>query len=317
MMLTELDPTGGLDVTAIDTSGAGPMVGSVTGMGVYSGLTVETTLDPAVQPFLHDHQIDGTAVLPGVMGAESFAEVAGLAAPDLHVAGVERMDFLAPVKFYRGQPRTLTIRAVVRKDGADLVADCVLAASRVLKGDPAPQWTTHFTGSVRLIAQAPERETDDAPTHEAAEFVGHGDIYRVYFHGPAYQVLDEAWPYDGGAIGRFAAGLPANHVPSENPTRTEPRLVELCFQTAGAWEIGHTGMMALPSHADLIRTLRRPKGDGQLFAIVHPAEDGSFNCRVVDAAGDVLVRLDGYRTMPLPGALADDLQRPIRAAMGG
>ena len=45
MMLRELDPTGGLDIAAVRT-GAGPMAGSVTCMGVYSGLTVETTLGP-------------------------------------------------------------------------------------------------------------------------------------------------------------------------------------------------------------------------------------------------------------------------------
>ena len=52
-------------------------------MGVYSGLTVETTLDPAEQPFLYDHQIESFTVLPGVMGVEAFAAVARLAAPDL------------------------------------------------------------------------------------------------------------------------------------------------------------------------------------------------------------------------------------------
>jgi hypothetical protein len=313
----ELDPAGGLDVAAVSTSGAGPMAGSATGMGVYSGLTVETTLDPAVQPFLHDHRIDSIPVLPGVMGAEAFAAIALLAAGDLHVGAIERMEFLTPVKFYRDEPRTLTVRAVVRKDGADLVADCVLAGSRVLKGDAAPQWATHFTGSVRLTAQPPRPETDDSPVKEAAVSAGHADIYRVYFHGPAYQVLDAAWRYDGGAVGRLAGHLPAGHKPAEDPTATEPRLVELCFQTAGLWEIGQTGRLALPAHADLIRTLRRPAAGGPLFAVVHPASDGSFDCRVVDSAGGVLVRIDGYRTVPLPDAISGGLQAPIRAALRG
>ena len=38
--------------------------------------TFETTLDPTTEPFLHDHQIEGTPVLPGVMGIEAFAEAA-------------------------------------------------------------------------------------------------------------------------------------------------------------------------------------------------------------------------------------------------
>ena len=107
VLIAELDATGGLDPAAIDTSAGGPMVGTVTGMGVFSGLTAETTLDPAAQPFLHDHRIDSAAVLPGVMGIEAFAALASLAAPDLRVAGVEQVDFLAPVKFYRDEPRTL------------------------------------------------------------------------------------------------------------------------------------------------------------------------------------------------------------------
>jgi hypothetical protein len=47
---------------------------------------------------------------------------------------------------------------------------------------------------------------------------------------------------------------------------------------------------------------------------VHPASDGGFNCRVVDSSGDVLVRMDGYRTVPA-GPLPDDMVAPLRAAM--
>ena len=87
------------------------MVGRSTRHGRLAGLTVETTLDPTAQPFLNDHRIDGTAVLPGVMGIEAFAEVARLLVPGWHVVRIEDVDFLAPVKFYRDEPRTLTIRA--------------------------------------------------------------------------------------------------------------------------------------------------------------------------------------------------------------
>ncbi|HUK70896.1 MAG TPA: SDR family NAD(P)-dependent oxidoreductase, partial [Streptosporangiaceae bacterium] len=316
MMMAELDPTGGLDTAAIDTSSAGPMIGQITGMGVYSGLTAETTLDPAVQPFLNDHRIDGTPVLPGVMGIESFAAIAQLAAPDLHVAGVEQMEFLAPVKFYRDEPRTLTLHAIVRRDGADLVADCTLSASRTLKGDETPRWTTHFTGSVRLAAEPPAHERDDTPTKRPDVAVAHDDIYRVYFHDAAYQVMDEGWQYDGGSVSRFSPQLPPGHIPETDPTATEPRLTELCFQTAGLWEIGETGQIGLPAHADQIVMVARPKPEAPLFAVAHPTGEGRFDCRVVDSNGDVLVKLDGYRTVPMPGTLPDDQLGPIRAAMG-
>jgi hypothetical protein len=45
-----------------------------------------------LQPFLHDHQIEGTPVLPGVMGLEAFAEAAQCLVPGWHVAGTRRRE---------------------------------------------------------------------------------------------------------------------------------------------------------------------------------------------------------------------------------
>ena len=39
------------------------------------------------------------------MGVETFAEVAKLVFPDRAVAAIEDVDFLAPFKFYRDEPR--------------------------------------------------------------------------------------------------------------------------------------------------------------------------------------------------------------------
>jgi Polyketide synthase dehydratase len=317
VLTEELDVAGGLDPGAIDTAGAGPMVGAITGMGVYSGLTAETVLDPTAQPFLNDHRIDSVPVLPGVMGIEAFAALAGLAAPDLQVADVEQVDFLAPVKFYRAEPRTIRLTAVIRPDGGDLVADCALTASRKLKGDQAPRTTTHFTGRVRLAAGAPRPERDEAPCADAATAATHGDIYRVFFHGPAYQVIDEAWHSGRTAVARLARSLPAGHMPETDHTATEPRLAEACFQTAGLWEVGQDGHLALPAHADLVSVLHRPSPDVPLFAMARPAGNGTFDCRVVDGDGDVVVRIDGYRTIGLDSPLPADLQQPIHDAMSG
>ena len=78
------------------------------------------------------------------------------------------------------------------------------------------------------------------------------EIYRLYFHGPAYQVIERAW-WDGHQIvGLMAQNLPSNNNPSEPPTLLDPRLIELCFQTAGIWEMGIHGRMGLPLHIDRV-----------------------------------------------------------------
>jgi NAD(P)-dependent dehydrogenase (short-subunit alcohol dehydrogenase family) len=315
VMAEERAERGGIDPARVDTTTTGPMVGRVTAMGVHGGLVVETTLDPAEQPFLGDHQIEGTPVLPGVMGIEAFAEVAGLPLPGWHAVELEDVEFLAPCKFYRGEPRTLSITATYRQDGDRLVADCRLVGSRRLANQPEPQVTTHFSGRVRL-ARAPLADEATAP---APSPNGRGTtadaIYEVYFHGPAFRVLERAWRGEQGPVGLLATGLPADHVPAERPEVAAPRLIELFFQTAGIWEIGRQRRFGLPHHVDQIvlhSALDAP--EGRVAALVEPGDTG-FDGRIVDEAGSVLVEVRGYRTVELPGGVDPERRAPLAAAM--
>jgi len=305
----EFDETGGLD--PVEAHAAGPMTGTVESAGIHSGLVVRVTLDPKAQPFLDHHRIDGTAVLPGVMGIEAFAEAAALMAPGRHVASVEDVDFLAPVKFYRDEPRTLTLRATVHRDGDDLLASCALEAERALPGSAEPQRTVHFTGSVRLTTEPPHVERED-PVQEGEPAVQAGDVYRLYFHGPAYQVVSAAWHRDGGAAASFARDLPAATEPADAPVLVPPRLVELCFQTAGLWESATYGRLALPRHIDRIRMLQ-PGLPGPMYATmrVEAGDEPVFDCAALDAKGEVILRVEGYRTIPLPDKLPAELRNSL------
>ncbi|MBK9102448.1 MAG: SDR family NAD(P)-dependent oxidoreductase [Austwickia sp.] len=114
MMAAEYHETGGVNPEAVIAGRAtGPMIGDVI-VSMHNGIQSTVTLDPKEQPFLYDHRIDGTPVLPGVMGMESFTEIAQIAAPEgYRVGAVENMQFMAPVKFFRDEPRTLIISGVV------------------------------------------------------------------------------------------------------------------------------------------------------------------------------------------------------------
>ena len=130
-------------------------------------------------------------------------------------------------------------------------------------------------------------------------------IYRVYFHGPAYRVLERAW-WDGSRmIGELAANLPDNNQPSNQPTLMAPRLIELCFQTAGLWEMGVHNRMGLPLHVEQVCWSRSPQlAEGPLYAIVTPDEQQeSFNAEVVDTAGNRYLQVSGYRTVALPNSV--------------
>jgi hypothetical protein len=323
ILTEEYDPQGGLD-----TSSGGPldaalrqrgiMTGEVLGMGLYSGLTVETKLDPSKQPFLYDHQISMTPVLPGVMGIEAMAEVAKLLFPDRHVGWVEDVNFLAPFKFYRGQPRTITVSAVFCSEGDDVVADCRLLGSRTLHGQTEPEVTTHFTGRVRLVSSLGQAEKESRSFQpDSAVRVGAANVYRVFFHGPAYQVIDSAWRIGERVVGLFAGSLPANHTPPELPAVVSPRLIELCFQTGSLTGLAFQSRLGLPHALSEIRFISAPEisPNAIFYSIVEPRSDGAYDAKVVDGQGEVYLILRGYRTMDLPDPIEAELIEPIQRAL--
>jgi hypothetical protein len=333
VLLNEFDPTGGLEVNRAEVSAekrspaqgpagcgvmCGVMIGKIASAGLFSPLTIETMLDPAIQPFLHDHQIDGTPVLPGVMGIEAFAEAALCLLPGWHVEAIEDVNFLAPFKFYRNEPRPVTVEAVIHPHGDGLIADCRLLGRRPLPNQSEPQVTTHFTARARLVKHAPALVTVPALGPPDGHIIEAADIYRLYFHGPAYQVIERAW-WDGRRIvGLMAKGLRNNHHPSGLPALMAPRLIELCFQTAGVWEMGVEGRMGLPQHIDRVSLLvcDPEEAEGQLYAVVTPNPfEGSFDAEVVDAKGTRYLQLSGYRTVTVPGAVDAGRLEALRAAM--
>jgi len=278
---------------------------------------METTLDPTAQPFLYDHRIDGTPVLPGVMGIEAFAEAAVCMHPGWHIEAIEEVNFLAPFKFYKDESRTITIEALIRPQGDKLVADCRLIGRRNLPNLEKPQETIHFTARVRVSKQPTRAVSSTAPRLSAEAIVKAAHIYRIYFHGPAYQVLDRAW-WDGARmIGEMATGLPGNHKPSDLPTLMAPRLIELCFQTAGIWEMGTSSRMGLPQHLQEVQWLRSPQlAEGRLYAAVTPhPEQGTFDAEVVDSAGNCYVRVVGYRTVALADGLSQESLKTMRSVV--
>jgi hypothetical protein len=239
------------------------------------------------------------------MGTEAFAQAAALLAPGYRVAAVQNERFERPFKFYRQEPQTLRLGATIHPlpDG-DLLAHTTLRslAPRPKPGLPAEE-RVHFVAQVRLSrapAEAPAATPSLAP---GGERLSREALYRVYFHGPAYQVLEEAYVEADRAVGFLAANLPPDTEPADATARVAPRLIELCFQTAGAWEIKTKGRLALPLSFGAVKVYPRPEPDpgARLSAVVEARNQGqAFYAQVVDEQGHVYVQLEDYRTVPLP-----------------
>ena len=208
----------------------------------------------------------------------------------------------------------MTISALLHPDGNDLLAECRLSAERVLPGADQPQRIVHFTGSVRLTADPPVLDGGDAVSGDTTPTLTPEQVYRLYFHGPAYQVVGSAWKQGDGAAARFAAELPPQ---VDAPLLVGPRLAELCFQIVGLFEAGTEGHLALPLHVGAVRVNGQPEERAGLVATAHRDGQGGFTCTVHDADGTLVLRLDGYRTVALPDPPLADVIAPIRAVIGG
>jgi hypothetical protein len=294
-------------------AGAGPMVGHV-GVADDDEFVVLADLDPAVQPFLDDHRIEGTPVLPGVMGIEAFAEAAHVLAPGWEVTSIEDVEFLAPFKWYRDEPRRVEVHVRAVPDGDNLVATCRLDGRRALPGQPE-QVTSHFTGRVVLSPTEGDLGTMTPPGPPDRRAVAPNAIYDVYFHGPAYQVLAGVWRHGDATVGELATELPANHAADAGSLVTAPRLIELCFQTAGVAELAAAGSLGLPRRIRRLQVAPAATEAKARWAVVTTGEAGGVDAVVIDGEGHVLVRLAGYETVALPGAATAELLAPLEAAL--
>ncbi|KAA3624391.1 MAG: SDR family NAD(P)-dependent oxidoreductase, partial [Bacteroidetes bacterium] len=324
MMMHEFDENGGLDVTEGSAVGQlvqkanGVMIQEVESMGLYTGLVTKATFDPKKQGFLFDHEINGTPVLPGVMGVEAMTEAARLLFPDMHVKAVEEVDFLAPFKFYRSEPRDVFVKVFFNVDGKDVIADCELYGERKLLGQEEAEVKTHFKARIRLsndpvTSPKPEKRKLAATAKQAKAEAE--QIYKLYFHGPAYQVIEQSWKEKGELVGLYAKDLPANHDPESLDTYAMPRLIELCFQVAGLWEMGAKSTMGLPARIDRLQVYKYPSNSRtRLYAVVEE-ENGTYNAKIVDKKGEVYLAVSGYATVELGAVTDEKLLEPIQKVM--
>jgi hypothetical protein len=221
--------------------------------------------------------------------------------------------FEAPLKFYRQQPRRATWRALVTSEGSGLIAHVTLESVRELrapKTKEATQRVRHFSGRVYLEPLSTHAHSrplkEHIPVWNGRMTLEPTTIYRVYFHGPTFQVLAGAQASPEQAVGRLCDRL-LPITTSQRRTLLTPQLIELCLQTAGVWEFGKAGTLALPAAIERVEFYppQACTGQGQahaspLYAEIKPRQEHGgqirFDARVVDEQGNVYLKLYGYRT---------------------
>ena len=302
----------GLDVNAADSalrSGTPihTMLSHLTSFTANAGITLEATLDPKELTYLRDHSINGTPVLPGVVGIEGFAKaskhISSVLASDnsgFEVERLENIEFLAPIKFFGNKSRKIIWKALAVRIAEGLQVRVSLE-SDVERKTGRIEHTQHFRGLVYLtLKQVAAPEAATPPKWGKNKEVTAEEIYQLFFHGPSFQVLEAAQRSGNSVLGRFNKKLV--QISADDPGLfTTPLLIELCFQTAGLWEAGSTGILGLPHSIGELKVYRKYVNGASIYAEIKPKErDGQlyFDARVMDSKGNVYLDLMDYRTSP-------------------
>ncbi|WP_189974585.1 type I polyketide synthase, partial [Streptomyces avidinii] len=181
------------DLTATGLESADhPLLGAAVVMAGGEGVVLTGLLSGRTHPWLLDHAVSGTVLLPGT----AFVDLAIRAGDHLGHPHLEELTLQAPLLLGTGPDDDVTVQVRATPDaGAD--GCTVTVHSRTGDGD----WTLHATGT--LGQEAPAEPVPDAAWPPAgAEPVALDGVYDElaeggYHYGPAFRGLEAVWRRDG------------------------------------------------------------------------------------------------------------------------
>uniref|UniRef100_A0AAU3GNW7 SDR family NAD(P)-dependent oxidoreductase n=1 Tax=Streptomyces sp. NBC_01401 TaxID=2903854 RepID=A0AAU3GNW7_9ACTN len=285
-----------------DVSAAGlrsaehPLLGAALPLADAEGYLFTGRLSLRSHPWLADHAVNGTVLLPGT----AFLELAQYAGEQLGCATVEELTLEAPMVLPdRGG---LAIQVVVGAPDTD--GSRRLTVHGKAQDAPADQdWTRYASGTLTSAA-APggfAARTWPPAGAEALDLDGFYDRMagNGFVYGPAFQGLRAAWRQGDSLFAEVA--LPEEQVDDAGTYGLHPALLDAALQAAslGAFFSGDEarlpfawrGVSLLASGADVLRVRVRPDGPD------------SIAIAAVDESGEPVVTIGSLVVRPLNPAL--------------
>ncbi|WP_143264210.1 type I polyketide synthase, partial [Amycolatopsis kentuckyensis] len=290
------------DAGALGLSATGhPLLGAAVALAAGDGLVLTGRVSPQAQPWLADHAVHGTILLPGT----AFVELAVQAGDRAGCGTVEELTLETPLTLPDGGARALQVWV---GPAGETGRRAIEVHSRRDEDDP---WTRHATGVLAPGAPDAGFTLDSWPPEGAAriDLDGFYDGLRAaagYGYGPAFQGLSSAWrrgdeifaevelpeERDAARFGLHPALLDAALHPLALVTSTEDGKARLPFAWTGV-ALHATGASALR-----VRLTRRSEDE--------------VTVEVADPSGAPVATAESLVLRPLPaGGLdrADDLYR--------
>ncbi|WCE01164.1 SDR family NAD(P)-dependent oxidoreductase [Streptomyces sp. HUAS 31] len=273
-----------------------PLLGAAVPVAGSEAVLLTARLSTADQPWLADHAVAGSVILPGT----AVLELA-LAAGDR--VGLDRVDELtlhAPLVLPDTSPVQLQLG--IEAPGTDGRRQLHVYGRPETDTDDA--WTVHASG-VLAAGEAADEEWDlrawPPPGAEAVEMDG---LYERLgtaglSYGPAFRGLEAVWR--SGEDWFVQAALPEAVAGGTDGFGVHPALLDAVLHTLGLWERDDAGALLpfLWSGVELSAV-----GAGALRVRISHRADDTVTLHMADATGEPIARADALTLRPLsPGAL--------------
>ncbi|MEU0236030.1 MULTISPECIES: type I polyketide synthase, partial [unclassified Streptomyces] len=273
------------------------------------GLLLSGRLSLRTHPWLADHAVSGTVLLPGT----AFVELALRAGRETDCSHLEELTVEAPMVFAEGT--ALRLQVAVGEPAAD-GRRSVTVLSRTDDDDPQGTWVRHATGTLGT-APAHAAPLPGAWPPPGTVPVDLEDAYerlaaRGYEYGPAFQGLRALWRHDNGTDVYAEVALAPDEGSGADAFGLHPALLDAALHPVALGALGAAGEGALPFswsgvtlHAEGARALRvrlRTVGRDEIAvsvadALGNPVADvEALSLRAVDKDR---LRTAGTRRVPL------------------
>ncbi|HEY2265648.1 MAG TPA: acyltransferase domain-containing protein, partial [Streptosporangiaceae bacterium] len=273
-----------------------PLLGAAVELAAGPGYVLTGVLSRAAQPWLADHAIGGTVLVPGTV----FVELAIRAGDGAGCGRLEELTLHAPLVL--PDDGGLQIQVAVAAPGSDGGRTLEIYARPDEAGGRGP-WTRHVSGL--LLAD----ETGPGPDPAAEELAVWPPAGAVpvpvegfypglaaagYSYGPAFQGLRAAWRRDGNVFAEVA--LPSELADSAGSFGLHPALLDAAVQAAGLGDSASTDDRAEPVDTGMVRqpfawsgVRLHAVGAPVLRVKVRPDGTGGLSLVAADGAGDLVV----------------------------
>jgi acyl carrier protein len=267
------------------------------GASVTPQATVEVLVNQASHPYLADHNIAGTPVLPMVQAVEWFMRTAHACRPDLVASAVKQVKVLRGIKLenFAGAGDRFVVSARLLSNGSGAEIGIELRGKNDVLHYSATVSMTEAPVAAPALAAPPTLQAWTQPK----VYDGH-----VLFHGPGFQVISAVQGISRDGIVGALAGTQQVGWPLE-AWCSDVAALDGGLQLALLWSRQVLGGAVLPMALGEYRSYRSGLNSGQVQGVVYGRKihEARTVCDIafVDASGQLLAELIGVETVLRPG----------------